>query len=72
MHKFGKAVVKLRLPILIIALVLAIPAWWGMQSTRINYDMLTYLPKDMETMQGQDILSKTSAKVLSCVWAKRR
>ena len=62
MHKFGKAVVKLRLPILIIALVLAIPAWWGMQSTRINYDMLTYLPKDMETMQGQDILMDTFGK----------
>ena len=56
MYKFGKAVVKLRLPILILALALLLPAWWGMQSTRINYDMLTYLPEDIETMKGQDIL----------------
>ena len=56
MYKFGKAVVKLRLPILILALVLLIPAWLGMQATRINYDMLTYLPGDIETMKGQDIL----------------
>ena len=56
MYKFGKAVVKLRLPILILALALMIPAWLGMQSTRINYDMLTYLPEDIETMRGQDIL----------------
>ena len=56
MYKFGKTVVKLRLPILILALALLLPAWWGMQSTRINYDMLTYLPEDIETMKGQDIL----------------
>ena len=56
MYKFGKAVVKLRLPILILALALIIPAWLGMQATRINYDMLTYLPGDIETMKGQDIL----------------
>ena len=56
MYKFGKAVVKLRLPILIAALVLMIPAWLGMKATRINYDMLTYLPEDIETMKGQDIL----------------
>ena len=56
MYKFGKAVVKLRLPILILALALIIPAWLGMQATRINYDMLTYLPEDIETMKGQDIL----------------
>lgn len=56
MYKFGKAVVRLRLPILILALVLLIPAWLGMQATRINYDMLTYLPADIETMKGQDVL----------------
>ena len=55
MYKFGKAVVKLRIPILILALVLALPAWWGMKATRINYDMLTYLPGEIETMQGQEI-----------------
>ena len=56
MYKFGKAVVRLRIPILILAVVLLLPAWWGMQGTRINYDMLTYLPEDIETMRGQDIL----------------
>lgn len=45
MEKFGKAVVKLRIPILILALILMIPAYLGMQATRINYDMLTYLPR---------------------------
>ena len=54
--KFGKAVVKWRVPIIIIALILAVPSVIGMISTRINYDMLTYLPKDMETVKGQDIL----------------
>lgn len=56
MYRFGKAVVKLRVPILILALVLMLPAYLGMQATRINYDMLTYLPSDIETMRGQDIL----------------
>ena len=56
MIKLGKAIVKLRIPILIIALVLLIPSVFGMLGTRINYDMLTYLPKDMDTVKGQDIL----------------
>lgn len=56
MYKFGKAVVKLRIPILILAVALLIPSFLGMQATHINYDMLTYLPKDIETMRGQDIL----------------
>ena len=56
MKGFGKAVVRLRFPILIAALLLLIPAYFSMISTRINYDMLTYLPKDMETVKGQDIL----------------
>ena len=62
MYRFGKAVVKLRIPILIAALVLMIPALAGMRATRINYDMLTYLPKDIETMQGQDILMEDFGK----------
>lgn len=56
MYKFGKAVVKRRIPILILAVALMLPAYLGMQATRINYDMLTYLPGDIETMRGQDIL----------------
>lgn len=56
MIKFGKGVVKLRVPIFIISLLLLIPAAIGMITTRVNYDILTYLPKDIETMVGQDIL----------------
>lgn len=56
MIKFGKGVVKLRIPILIITLALMFPSALGMAATRINYDMLTYLPGDIETMIGQDIL----------------
>ena len=52
--KFGKAVVKCRVPILIVALALLIPAVFGMVNTRINYDMLNYLPEDMDTVIGQD------------------
>ena len=48
MH-FSKAVVKYRIPILIIAVLLMIPSVLGMIGTRINYDMLDYLPEDMET-----------------------
>ena len=56
MIKFGKGVVKLRIPILLISLALMFPCVLGMAATRINYDMLTYLPGDIETMVGQDIL----------------
>lgn len=53
---FGKAVVKLRHVILVVAFVLLIPSVIGMTKTKINYDMLSYLPSDMETMKGQDLL----------------
>ncbi len=56
MIRFGKRVVKLRIPILIISFLLLIPSVLGIVSTRINYDILSYLPKDIETMKGQDIL----------------
>lgn len=56
MIKFGKGVVKLRVPILILSILLLIPAGIGYLNTRVNYDILTYLPKDIETMKGQDIL----------------
>lgn len=56
MIKFGKGVVKFRIPILILSILLLIPAGIGYFNTRINYDILTYLPKDIETMKGQDIL----------------
>lgn len=56
MIKFGKGVVKLRIPILILSLLLLIPSGIGYLNTRVNYDILTYLPKDIETMEGQNIL----------------
>lgn len=56
MIKFGKGVVKNRILILIISILLCIPSIFGMLKTRINYDMLDYLPADMETVQGQAIL----------------
>ena len=54
--RFSKAVVKYRIPILILILVLMIPSVLGMMGTRINYDMLDYLPDDMDTVKGQDLL----------------
>ena len=54
--KLGKAVVKARVPIVIVSLLLAALSVFGMLGTRINYDMLTYLPEDMETSVGQQVL----------------
>jgi len=62
MIKLGKAVVKLRIPILIISLLLLIPSVIGMAATRVNYDILSYLPEDIETMVGQDILMEDFGK----------
>lgn len=56
MYKFGKAVVKGRFIILILSFVLLVPSLIGMLGTRINYDILSYLPKDLDTMKGQDIM----------------
>lgn len=65
MVKFGKKVVKFRIPIIIISILLLIPATLGYINTRVNYDVLTYLPEDIETMQGQDILVKVIIPGLS-------
>ena len=56
MIKFGKWVVKFRIPILILSFLLLIPTGIIYMNTRINYDILSYLPGDIETMKGQDIL----------------
>lgn len=56
MKKLGEKIVKLRIPILILATILLIPALIGYKATRVNYDMLVYLPQDIDTMKGQDIL----------------
>ena len=56
MIRFGKKVVKFRIPILAVSVLLLIPSAIGYLQTRINYDILSYLPEDIETMQGQEIL----------------
>lgn len=54
--KFSRGVVKFRFVILIVAIALIVPSLFGMLNTRINYDMLTYLPEDMDTVVGQNVL----------------
>ncbi len=56
MNKLSELIVKLRYVILIAAIALLIPSAIGYFNTRVNYDILTYLPKDIETMKGQDVL----------------
>ncbi len=58
MQKFGKAICKHRRLILIIVLLLLIPSIMGIKATRINYDILVYLPDDVETLKGENILSE--------------
>lgn len=58
MIHFGKGVVKFRIPILVLSFLLLIPAGIGYFKTRVNYDILSYLPEEIETMEGQDILLK--------------
>lgn len=60
--RFSKAVVKYRIPILIITLLLMIPSTIGMIATRVNYDMLNYLPDSMDTIKGQDELMEDFGK----------
>ncbi|MBR3366187.1 MAG: hypothetical protein IKG66_00140, partial [Lachnospiraceae bacterium] len=57
MKNFGKLVVRARYVILALALALLIPSAWGMAHTRVNYDLLTYLPDSIETIRGQNILA---------------
>ena len=59
---FSRAVVRLRVPIIILALILLVPSAIGMALTRVNYDLLTYLPEDIDTMIGQDELMKEFGK----------
>ena len=58
MIKLGRAIVKSRFVILALSLLLLIPSVLGYLHTKVNYDILTYLPQDLETMQGQDILEE--------------
>ena len=56
MNKISQKIVKHRILILLIAVLLLIPSVIGFINTKINYDILSYLPKDLETMKGQDVL----------------
>ncbi len=56
MLNFARKVCKNKTLILIIAILLLIPSFLGMKATRVNYDILVYLPENIETMQGQNIL----------------
>jgi predicted RND superfamily exporter protein len=56
MNRLSHAIVKLRIPILILSVLLLIPSVIMYSKTRVNYDMLTYLPQTIDTMKGQDIM----------------
>lgn len=58
MLKFGEKVVKFRIPVFVLSILLLIPSAIGYVSTKVNYDILYYLPDSIETMQGQDILAE--------------
>ncbi len=60
--KFGKAVVKSRIAILIISAVLLVPSLLGMINTRVNYDMLNYLPDSLDTVKGQEYMLEDFGK----------
>lgn len=62
MEKFGRIVVKLRIPILVLSVLLLIPSTLGYLNTRVNYDIMYYLPDDIDTMVGQDILLEDFGK----------
>lgn len=56
MIKVGKWIAKHKILIIIIGIALLIPSYLGMAATRINYDVLSYLPDTLETVDGQDIM----------------
>ena len=62
MRAFGNVVVKLRIPILIVAVLLLIPSVIGYVKTPVNYDLLTYLPDQIDTVKGQEILKEDFGK----------
>lgn len=57
MNKFSKFICEHKILILVISIILLVPAVIGMEKTKINYDILVYLPKDIETIKGEDILT---------------
>ena len=59
MERFGKFIAKNRVLVLIVATILLIPAFYEMASTKINYDLLSYLPEDLDTTRGQKIMEES-------------
>ena len=70
MIKFGRFIAKHRVLVLIIALLLLIPSVLGYAATRVNYDILTYLPNNIDTMVGQEILQDEFGKGASMAGAR--
>ena len=58
MRKFGKFIAKNRVMVMIIAVLLIFPSIYGMIMTKVNYDMLTYVPKNYDSVKGQKILDE--------------
>ena len=65
MIKVGKWIAKHKILIIIIGIALLIPSYLGMAATRINYDVLSYLPDTLETVDGQDIIDRKSTRLNS-------
>lgn len=59
MERFGKFIAKNRVLVLIVATILLVPAFYEMASTKINYDLLSYLPEDLDTTRGQKIMEES-------------
>ena len=68
MKGISRAIVKARYLILILSVILLIPSAIGYFRTRVNYDVLTYLPKEIETMKGQDILLDQFGTGAYCIY----
>lgn len=62
MTRFGEWIAKHRILVLTVGILLLIPSVFGFLNTRVNYDILSYLPEDINTMQGQDILKEKFGK----------
>ena len=58
MKKISRAIAKNRVLILIISVLLIFPSIYGFASTKVNYDLLTYLPEELDTMKAQKILNE--------------
>ena len=58
MKRFGQVIVKKHILVLVVAVLLVLPAVMGIIGTKINYDMLSYLPKDLDTVKGAKVLKK--------------